>query len=341
MSRLLHYLNAERYYTMRYTGLLQIVFLLLFFHTALLGRSPAAIRFLPQWTHQAQFAGFYMALDKGFYEEAGLSVTILDGGPHNPVEEALKSDEADIVSSFLSSALAIKNQGLPIVNICQYSKRSALMVASKKSRLSGEIESLNGVRIGLWHKDFREMPLYFLRSQGLSPQMIPIKSGIQLFLNDGVEALVVMWYNELHRILSAGYSENDLNMFHFFDYGINMPEDGLFCREDYYKQNRRYAEAFASASLRGWQYAFNHRDEALEAVLWRQKQTGIPANLAHEGYMLDCMQVLLEADSVDASVSGFMSEDAYEKVIRIALKAGIIEDVPPYQNFIRTGEALK
>jgi len=321
--------------------LMLIVFFLLFFNSALLGRSPAAIRFLPQWTHQAQFAGFYMALDKGFYAEEGLSVTILDGGPQNPVGEAIQSDKAEIVSSFFSSALAMKNQGLPIVNICQYSKRSALMVASKKSRLSEDIASLNGVRIGLWHKDFREIPLYFFHSQGLSPDIIPIKSGIQLFLNDGVEALVVMWYNELHRILSAGYAEADLNMFHFFDYGINMPEDGLFCREDYYDENRRYADAFVRASLRGWQYAFTHKDEALEAVLWRQKATGIPANLAHEGYMLDCMQSLLEADADDASVSGYMSKKAYLEAIEIALKAGIIENVPPYQAFVRTWKKLE
>jgi NitT/TauT family transport system substrate-binding protein len=337
----IYYLCAEHIFSKQHKSLLLSLFFLLFFHSALMARSPAAIRFLPQWTHQAQFAGFYMALDKGFYEEEGLSVTILDGGPQNPVGDAIKSGKAEIVSSFFSSALSLRNEGLPIVNICQYSKRSALMVASKKSRLAEDIQSLNGIRIGLWHKDFREMPLYFFNSQGLTPEIIPIKSGIQLFLNDGVEALVVMWYNELHRILSAGYTEADLNMFHFFDYGINMPEDGLFCREDYYEENQRYADAFVSASLRGWQYAFTHKDEALEAVLWRQKATGIPANLAHEGYMLDCMQTLLEADAHDASVSGYMSEKAYMEAIEIALKAGIIEDLPQYQKFIRTGENLK
>jgi len=293
------------------------------------------LRFLPHWRPQAQFAGFFVAEKKGFYTGEGLNVILLEGGPGMNTREALKNGTADIISTFFSSALTMRNEDFPLINICQYSQQTALMLISKKSRYSKDLTSLRNKRIGLWHSDFREIPLYFFRKHELSPEIIPVHDGIQLFLHDGVDGLIGMWYNEYHRMLATGIRDNELNRYHFFDFDLNMPEDGLYCTEVYYEKNPETVKKFVRASLRGWQYAFNHPEEALEIVTEKQKEANLPANRAHERYMLECMRSLFKADETGA-VSGYISEEAYIHACRLAMESGIITSIPPYKIFMKT-----
>ena len=291
------------------------------------------LRFLPHWRPQSQFAGFFVAEEKGFYAREGLNVILLEGGPAMNTRDALKNGTADIISTFFSSALTMRNDGVSLINICQYSQQTALMLFSKKNRYEENLSSLKNKRIGLWHSDFREMPLYFLRMHDISPEIIPVHDGIQLFLHDGIDGLIGMWYNEYHRILATGIRDDELNRYHFFDYNLNMPEDGLYCLEAYYEKNPETVEQFVRASLKGWQYAFNHPEEALEIVIKKQTEVNLPANRAHERYMLECMRILFKADQTGI-ISGYISEEAYNNTCRLAIKSGIITTIPPFEKFM-------
>lgn len=292
------------------------------------------LRFLPHWRPQAQFAGFFVAEKMGFYTEESLHVILLEGGPAMNTRDALKNGTAEIISTFFSSALTMRNEGVPLVNVCQYSQQTALMLFSKRKHHEENLSSLKNKRIGLWHSDFREMPLYFFRRHDLSPEIIPVHDGIQLFLHDGIDGLIGMWYNEYHRILSTGITDDELNRYHFFDYDLNMPEDGLYCMEAYYIKNPGTVEKFVRASLRGWQYAFNHPEETLEIVIEKQTEANLPANRAHERYMLECMRVLFNADQ-RGKISGNISEEAYNTACRLAISSGIIVSIPPYDTFMK------
>ena len=68
-----------------------------------------------QWVTQAQFAGYYVALDKGFYDEEGLEVTILAGGPDIAPPQVLAGGGADAMLNWMPSALAAREKGLPVV----------------------------------------------------------------------------------------------------------------------------------------------------------------------------------------------------------------------------------
>ena len=103
-----------------------------------------------QWVTQAQFAGYYVALDKGFYEEEGLNVTILPGGPDIAPPQVLAGGGADVMLNWMPSALAAREKGLPVVNIAQPFKSSGLMLTCWKDSGITSPADFKGKTIGVW-----------------------------------------------------------------------------------------------------------------------------------------------------------------------------------------------
>lgn len=245
------------------------------------------IRFTPQWHHQSQFAGFYMAKEKGFYRNYGLDVDIQDGGSDNPAYEALNANRTDIITLFLLTALGRIQPNRNLVNLAQYSQRSTLMLVGKKSRGITSIASIKGKKVGLWYSDFRELSLEFLRRNKLDPVIVPIDWTNTLFIHDAVDLINVMHYNEYHSLLMSGIDEKDLFVVRFSDLGYNIVEDGIYTRGDFYEAHPDQCLAFAEASRDGWIYALNHTEETLQVVMRIMKEHHIPTNLSHQRWMLD------------------------------------------------------
>ena len=120
--------------------------------------------FCPQWIPQAQFAGYMVALEKGFYREVGLDLNLMVGGPEKPAFVALESGEAIFCTDWLSSGIQKRASGLPIVNLAQISQRSALILVAKKKSGIEKAQDLNGKQIGLWRGSSKFSPKYFLKS---------------------------------------------------------------------------------------------------------------------------------------------------------------------------------
>lgn len=173
------------------------------------------VTLLPQWVPQAQFAGYYMALEKGFYRSRGIDLTIIDGGPKRPAGNFLTEKHADFVTLWLSTALQMWDQGARVVNIGQTSQRSALMmVALKKSGILHPAD-MNKKRVGLWGEIFRIQPEAFFRQYTLDVTIVPQSYSIHLFLRGGVDVASCMWYNEYHTILNSGINPDELTPFFF------------------------------------------------------------------------------------------------------------------------------
>ena len=188
------------------------------------------VTFLPQWLPQAQFAGYYAAVDKGIYSKYGLDVKILQGGPNLPSLEGLANGKADFASAIMATAIEKRAQGIKLVNIAQIVQRSALIIVAKKQSGIKTIQDLNGKKISIW-KEFDVQPKALIKKLNLNVVERPQGFTLNLFLRDGVDAASAMWYNEYHTILNCGYDENELTTFFYDEFDLNIPEDGIYTME--------------------------------------------------------------------------------------------------------------
>lgn len=254
-----------------------------------------AIRFRPQWHHQAQFAGVYMAAKRGFYASFGLDVEIQSGGPDFPAFESLKNGSTDICTMFLLPAINSSDPTMELVNLAQVSQKSALMLVGKKSRGIRSVKDITDKKVGLWHSEFRDVSLAFLADNGIPARIVPVGWQVSPFIYNAVDVINVMLYNEYHQILTSGVDEADFFKISFADIGYNIPEDGIYTTRAYYDKHTQACRDFAEATMDGWVYAINHVDETLSVLIDIMKRDHIPANRPHQKWMLEKMRELILA----------------------------------------------
>jgi NitT/TauT family transport system substrate-binding protein len=289
--------------------------------------------FLPQWTPQAQFAGYYVALEKGFYRRRGIDLTILTGGPDRSPSQYLQDRQADFATLWLSTAIQLRARGVPVVNVAQVVQRSALMLVAKKSSGILKPEDLNGKKVAVWDNDFRLQPEAFFKKFGLTVQMVPLGSSINLFLRDGVSATVATWYNEYYTILSAGLDRDELTTFFFDAYDLNFPEDGLYCLQETRRNHPELVAGFVDASWEGWTYAFGHPDEAIDIVMRYMADAHVPANRAHQKWMLARMRDLMMRHEGETAPTATLARGDYERVGLLLQDNGWIDRIPSFTSF--------
>ena len=290
------------------------------------------LTFVTAWFPQAQFAGFYVAQEKGFYKKYGLETSILHGGPQLSPFDALEKGRADVGMIWLASAIQKRDQGAPLVNIAQIEQRSALMLVAKKSSGIRAPQDMQGKKVGLWDEIYSVQPKAFFKKHGLQVTIIPQSYSVNLFLRGGVDVASAMWYNEYHTILNAGIDEDELTTFFFPDHGLNFPEDGLYVFENKLAEDPARFRAFVKASLEGWLYAFEHEEEALGIVLRYMKQGRVPANAVHQRWMLRRMKdIVLPAGRNEAP--GTLSKEDYTRTSGVLKENGLIGQAPPFASF--------
>ena len=288
--------------------------------------------FLPQWSPQAQFAGYYVAYEKGFYKAQGIDLTILQGGPNQPPTEFLEGRKADFVSIWLSTAIQRRSSGIKLINIGQMVQRSALMLVSKKSSQIRTPQDMNGKKVGLWGADFQIQPKAFFRKNHLQVTVVPQSYSVNLFLRGGVDVASAMWYNEYHTLLNSGLDPDELTPFFFHDHGLNFPEDGIYTLEDTFRRDPGLSCALLKASMEGWLYAFSHPEESLNIVHSYIARAKVPANRIHQRWMLARMKdLILPADR--SAIPGILQPLDYERVGRELLESGLIKGIPDYNSF--------
>ncbi|RJR40830.1 MAG: ABC transporter substrate-binding protein [Deltaproteobacteria bacterium] len=297
------------------------------------------VTFIPQWAPQSQFAGYYVAQDKGFYRNRGLEVKILTGGPNFPPSELLRTGQADFGTMFLTNAIVKRAQGDKFVNIGQVGQRSALMLVAKKSSGIKEPKDINGKKVALWGEEFQIQPRAFFQQHRLQVKILPQGTTMNLFLRGGVEVASAMWYNEYYRIIQAGIDPGELTTFLLSDYGLKFPEDGIYCLESTYQQDPGKCRNFVQASLEGWRYAFTHVDEALDIVMKYVNAAHLPTNRVHQKWMLERMRDIIQPPGADIPM-GCLQEETYNEVTRELKNFGLIGQVPDFHHFYRDCRSL-
>jgi len=229
-----------------------------------------------KWVTQAQFAGYYVALEKGFYTEEDLDVTIKAGGPDIAPPQVLAGGGADVIVDWLPSALATREKGLPLVNIAQPFKSSGMMLTCRKDSGIASPADFAGKTLGVWFYG-NEYPFLSWMSQlgiptdGGDAGVSVLKQGFNVdpILQKQADCVSTMTYNEYWQIIDAGLTPDDLVVFKYEDQGVSTLEDGLYVNEENLA-DPAFADKmvrFVRASMKGWKYAEANPMEAADIVL--------------------------------------------------------------------------
>ncbi|HHV02603.1 MAG: ABC transporter substrate-binding protein [Bacteroidales bacterium] len=290
---------------------------------------------LLHWYPQAQFAGYYYALEKGYYKEQDLNIEILYGTVTLPSTQLIRTGDFDFAILWLSTAMQLRAAKVPVRHLAQTNQSSALLLVSHKGRGVDRLEDFNGKKIGIWSGDFELQPLSLLKRNNIEMQVININNSINLFLRGGIDVCTAMWYNEYHEMLSAGLREEDLNVFRMSEYGMNFPEDGIYAHERLAWNRPGICRKFVEASLRGWMTAFQDVEGTLDILEKACTKAGVPFSRAHQRWMLNCFRELLIHPRT-GKIETVLPVKAYDFVGSVLLERNFIKSIPPYETFTAT-----
>ena len=229
-----------------------------------------------KWVTQAQFAGYYVAQDKGYYQAEGLDVTIKPGGPDIATPQVIAGGGADVIVDWMPSALASREKGVPLVNIAQIFKKSGMMLTCRKDSGIKSPSDFRGKTLGVWFYGNEYPFLSWMSKLGIpttggSNGVTVLKQGFNVdpILQKQAECVSTMTYNEYWQIVDAGLSPSELVVYKYEDQGVSTLEDGLYVMENKLKSKAFVSKMarFLKASIKGWNYAGDHPDEAADIVL--------------------------------------------------------------------------
>jgi len=295
-------------------------------------QEPDKVTLQLKWVTQAQFAGYYAALEQGFYEDEALDVTIRPGGPDIVPEQVVLGGQAEFGINWLDNTLATRDQGGQIVNVAQVYARSGMTEITWKDTGLDTITDLRGKKVGVWLGGNEHKLFAALTKNGIDPQsdtqIVAQPFDMNLFLNREVDAAAAMTYNELAQVLESEnpdtgelYQLEDLNVFLMSELGTGALEDGIFVREDWIAEeaNQDIATRFLKASFKGWVYCRDNPDECVQYVL----DAGPTLGEGHQRWMMNEVNALIWPNEGGI---GVMDEGDYETTTTIAKDYGIIKN---------------
>jgi len=312
--------------------ILTIIYFLLFFCVVLCAqKNNKKIIFSPQWMPQAQFAGYYIAKEKGFYDEVGLDVEMVHSSGFSSSLTKLQKGESDIISAQLLQSIIAKDNGQDIVNISQTSQVNGLVIVAQPQYKS--LEELVGKRVAVWNSGFTELVYCMAKDNGYDIEWVKIPSGINYFVSQAVDGILTMYYNEYFLAMNCGRKVTEENVFHISEYGYNIPEDGLYCTKSNYLKNKKEFTLFAEASRKGWEYARANPDEAIEIVIKIMKENNIASSISHQKWMLEkILELQINKDTKTATFT--LDPKIYKYANDILKKNGLVKRDIPYNQFV-------
>lgn len=280
-----------------------------------------------KWVPQAQFAGLYVAQEKGFYKDEGIDVEIVPGGPDVVIEQQVVNGAVDLGISSMDSLLVNRDNGLPLVSLAQITQKSSYRLLAKKSTGIDTPAKMKGKKVGSWMGSQQFQILAFLEKNGLDPKtdINLVKQGFTMdqFFNDQVDVAISTIYNEYHVVLESGMKESDMNVFNIEDAGVAMLEDTLIAKEDWVKDNRELAVKTVRATLKGWNYAIDHQDEAVDIVM--KHVTEGSTTKEHQVTMLQEMAKLVRPEGFTSDQVGMFVDNSLKVTADISLEYSLIK----------------
>ena len=229
-----------------------------------------------KWVAQSQFAGYYVAKEKGYYEEEGLDVDIKPGGPDIAPEQVIAGGGADVIVDWMGGALVAREKGVPLVNIAQPFQKSGMELICRKDGPIKTEADFKGHTLGVWffgneYPFFAWMNKIGLKTDGGKDGVTVLKQSfdVQPLLQKQADCISVMTYNEYWQAIDAGFKPEELTVFNYTAMGNDLLEDGLYANEEKLKDPafKEKMAKFVKASMKGWKYAVENPDDAAGIVV--------------------------------------------------------------------------
>ena len=282
------------------------------------------------WIAQSQFAGYYIAKEKGFYREVGLNVIIQHPSLTSSAFNRLKTEQCDAAMFSMMSAMDFISQGIPLVNIFQDSMNSSNILVS---RWDTDPLKMKGKKVAIFNSDPNYLTFIMSKKEGMNYEWIRFTSNINLFLSGAVDATMVVSYNEYYQLIQAGYKLSEENLYRFSDHEYNIQENGVYVKQEYFKNHRETCRKFAQASRKGWEWAAAHQKEALDIVMKYVRRYNTPTNHVMQRLMLE--EILRLQINHDTKQREFrVRQDMVEKASRLMVEAGMLRRPVTYKELI-------
>jgi NitT/TauT family transport system substrate-binding protein len=276
-----------------------------------------------KWVTQAQFAGYYVAKDKGFYKDVGLDVDIRAGGPDVNPSQVIAGGGADVVVDWMPSALATREKGVPLVNIAQPFQSSGMELTCRKETGIKTPADFKGRTLGVWFGGNEYPFLSWMSTLGIPTQggtdgVTVLKQGFNVdpLLQKQADCISTMTYNEYWQVIDAGLPADQLVVFKYEDQGVATLEDGLYTLEKNLQDPAMVEKLakFLKASMKGWDYAVANQAEAVQIVL-NNDATGAQTE-KHQTQMLSEIAKLV---GTNPKGTGWLDPAAYDRTVKILL----------------------
>ena len=281
------------------------------------------VRLRLQWTPQAQFAGYLVAKELGYYTEQGLDVEIRPAGPDLKPQNTVAAGSDDLAVGVANLIVASRSNGVPLKIIAQIFQDSANRYILKKENAIKSLMDLRGKKVGLWMGGDEAEFVAMLKRAGMTlDDVIVVPQGFSVapFLNGDYALSMVTTYNELNQIRDQGLTDDKLQIIAPRDYNAAIVGDALFTSERYIKENRAVTQKFLDASLKGWKYCAEKPDEAVDIVLKFDKSLKRDDQVKQ---LKSVMSLILSGQDKNMGI-GYMDRSFYVTAERVLFDSGQI-----------------
>lgn len=289
-----------------------------------------------QWVTQSQFAGYFAAVDQGFYAEHCLDVTILEGAVDIVPQQVVASGQAEFGIAWVPKMLASRSEGADLVNIGQVFQRSGTLQVSWADAPVATIADMAGKKVGTWGFGNEHELFVALRGEGLDPdnpddvEIIQQSFDMLALLNRELDAAQAMTYNEYAQVLEAIneetgelYTADDLVVIDYNDIGTAMLQDHVFALGSWLAEdgNEDIATRFLAGSYEGWQFCRDEFDACVDIVL----NNGPTLGQSHMAWQLNEINKLIWPSPAGI---GVMDEGLWAQTVQVSVDGGVIPEDP-------------
>jgi len=307
--------------------------LVLLLFTAVAHAQLKKIVFTPQWHANIQFAGYIVARELGYYKEEGLDVTIKYPDGAMSSIELLRDGKADLAMALLMNAIVSKaNEEVDMVNVMQTSQHASLCLALRTPMQKVSIDSLEGLRVGLWSSKTAISALAMNNQYQLDWNIVPFRKGIKLLSYGVMDAISVMEYNELLRLKYTGMDVSEHSVLKMCEHGYDIPEEGVYCLSNYYKEHANEVKAFVRASKKGWEWCKQHPEKTVDIVTSEMNKEYV--NNSKVLQIAGLKVVLKKQELAPGKVNYTLQREQYDHAVDILQAAGLLNTYPDFQTFI-------
>ena len=314
-------------------------------------KKPIAVKLQLKWFPQAQFAGYFAAVARGYFKDEGLDVTLVPAGDAPPVNAVL-SGAADFGTTWITDFLINREKGQKVVHIAQMFQKSGFTLVTLKDSGIKTVADLKGKKVGVWPFG-NELPIVALAKKAgmttsldssvTNPDITAISFNFDpaLVFPDKVDAVSAMTYNEVNQVVGLGFPLGKLNVMALPDMGINLLEDLMFAPEKTLAEKnfkgsgvsgKEVAARLLRASIKGWNWSVQNQGAAVDIVLPKCGKTcngsGSIDARDHQTWQMKEIAKLYYAGPTLKGYAGLLDPATYKANVDLLVELGVLKAKP-------------